>query len=106
MHLLAELPWQYWILPVLLVAVWLLLWIMPVRRRTRMWYAGLAPVACVAGVVIGVITMFTVDGNNVGEHCAESRPCGSGGQAAHWGYALNSISDVGVAIVVSALLAA
>jgi hypothetical protein len=104
-HLLAELPWQCWILPILLMAVWLLLWVVPVRRRTRMWYAGMAPVACTAGIVIGVVTMFSVGGNNVGEHCAESRPC-DGGQAAHWAYALNSISGVGLAIVANALLAA
>jgi hypothetical protein len=103
-HLLAELPWQCWILPVLLVAVWTLLWVVPVRRRTRMRYAGFAPPACLAGIVIGVITMFGADGNNVGEHCAETQSCG-GGQAAHWAYALNSVSGVGLAIVANALLA-
>lgn len=105
MHLLTELPWQCWILPALLVAVWFLLWVAPVRRRTRMWFAGLAPVAGVAGIVIGVVTMFSGTGNTVGDHCAESNPCG-GGQAAHWGYALNSVSGVGLVIVANALLAA
>jgi hypothetical protein len=105
-HLLAELPWQCWILPGLLVAVWLLLWAAPVRRRTRMWYAGLAPVVSVAAIVIGVVTMFGGGGDTVGDHCAESRPCGGGGQAAHWAYALNSVSGVGLVIVANALLAA
>jgi hypothetical protein len=104
-HLLAELPWQCWILPALLGAVWVLLWAVPVRRRTRMWFAGLAPVACVAGIVIGVVTMFSGTGNAVGDHCAESRPC-DGGQAAHWAYALNSVSGAGLVIVANALLAA
>jgi hypothetical protein len=105
-HLLTELPWQCWILPVLLVAVWSLLWAVPVRRRTRMWFAGMAPVVCAAGILIGLITMFSGDGNAVGDHCAESRPCGAGGEAAHWGYALNSISGTGLVIVANALLAA
>jgi hypothetical protein len=48
--------------------------------------------------------LFGADGNNVGDHCTEARPCG-GGQAAHWAYALNSVSGVGLGIVTNALLA-
>lgn len=104
-RVIAGLSWQCWVLPGLLVALWLLLWIAPVRRRTRMWYAGMAPVVCAAGIVAGVVAMFGFDGDTVGEHCAESRPCG-GGRAAHWAYALNSVSDLGLVIVANALLAA
>jgi len=104
-RLLAELPWPCWILAASLVALWALLWLLPVHGRTRMRFAGMAPAVCLAAIVIGVATMVGLDGNSVGDHCAESRPCG-GGQAAHWAYALNSVSGLGLVIVANALLAA
>jgi hypothetical protein len=104
-HLLADLPWQCWILPVLLGAVWLLLWFVPVRDRTRMWFAGLAPLVSAAGIVLGVIVMFSGDSTS-DDSCAGPQSCGSAGHAAHWANGLASISDVGPAIVANALIAA
>ncbi|MGC4885927.1 hypothetical protein [Micromonospora sp. DT227] len=102
MRLLADIPWQWWILSALLGVVWLLLWLTSVRSRLRMWFAGLAPLACVAIFVVGLVIMFSGDGS-AGNSCGDSGPCRSGG--AHWAQSLASISDVGVAIAANAVLA-
>jgi hypothetical protein len=101
-RLLADLPRQSWILPVLLVTVWLLLWFVPVRSRTRMWYAGMAPVVSAVGIVLGLIIMFSGGRDAPDDPCAGPQSCG----AAHWGYALASIPFVGLAILANALAAA
>ncbi|MGY4910219.1 hypothetical protein [Micromonospora aurantiaca (nom. illeg.)] len=103
MRLLADIPWQWWILSTLLGVVWLLLWFTPVRSRVRMWFVGLAPLACVAIFMIGLVIVFSGDGS-AGNSCGDSGPCGSGG-GAHWAQSLASISDVGVGIAANAVLA-
>ncbi|GGK77354.1 hypothetical protein [Mangrovihabitans endophyticus] len=106
MHAFAFLTWPCWILPALLVAIWLLLWFARNGSRTRMWYAGTAPLVCAAGIVIGVVTMFTAGDRTPADSCAGPQSCAAAGHAAHWASSLSSMSDVGAFLVLNALIAA
>jgi len=104
-HLLVDLAWQCWIFPPLLVAVWLPLWFVPGRGRLRMWYAGLSPFAA-AGVVLGIVTIVGGGAGSSDDSCGGPTSCAGAGQAAHWAYGLASISDIGMGIIVSSVIAA
>ena len=95
-----DLAWRCWIFPVLLLAVWILLWRVRAGRRLRLWFAGLAPVGAVAGIVLGLIVVLGSESDGPERTCPG---CPSG--AAHWAVSLNSISDVGLLILVNAVFA-
>lgn len=74
----------YWILPALLVVVWAQPWWRN-SRRFRLWFALLAPFACVVGIIVGLLGS-TADGDG---GCA--KPC-KGGLVQHWAGSVDSSS--------------
>jgi hypothetical protein len=101
--ILVDLSWQCWILPASLVVVWTLLWFLPGRSRLRMWYAGLAPLVAVAGIVLGIVTLAS-GGDPADDSCGGPSSCAGTGDAAHWANGLASISDLGVTIIANSVL--
>jgi hypothetical protein len=54
----AELPWDAWILAVMVVGAWALSWWCG-TRRFRLWFALLAPFGAVVGLVAGLVSMVS-----------------------------------------------
>jgi hypothetical protein len=62
-------PWTYWILPALVVAIWVVAWWC--SRRFRLWFAVLAPVAAVGGIVLGLTLIFSDPASCPGTSCGD-----------------------------------
>jgi len=60
-----------WLPSVLLVAVWLLSWWLG-TRQFRLWFALLAPLACVLGFVVGLIEAGSQADGSCSSSCAGS----------------------------------
>jgi hypothetical protein len=83
-----------WILPILLLAIWVPSWWRG-TRRFRLWFALLAPVACGFGFILGVIGAITqADG-----------PCSAcaGGVVLNWADSVDSPTGVSAWLETSSL---
>lgn len=65
---LLSIPWSFWILAALVLVTWVAAW--RGSRRFRLWFAVLAPIAAIGGIVLGVaLTIAQGPGPCVGRQC-------------------------------------
>jgi H+/Cl- antiporter ClcA len=87
----------FWILPVLLLGIWAQSWWRG-SRRFRLWFALLAPFACVVGTILGLLGSVT----DSDDTCA--LPC-DGGLVEHWAAGVDSSSGSAAWLGTGSLLA-
>ena len=90
MDFFAALPWQCWILSVLLGVTWIALWWR--SRRARLWFAGLTPPAAVVVVLLGLVNIGAKSGDLASQCSGVRNSCGSSG-APRWEQSLALIPD-------------
>jgi hypothetical protein len=62
-------PWTYWIPPTLAVVTWVAAWWC--SRRFRLWFAVLAPVAAIGGILLG-LALTLAEGPDAASTCMGS----------------------------------
>jgi len=102
MELIIGLPWECYVLSLLLVVAWPLLWWRG-SRRIRLWYAGLTPLGAYAGFILGAVVGSW--GRNGG-----AVPCTGGGGACDTAWEPGAgdsaaISDLGMVFMINSVLA-
>lgn len=103
MELIADLVWQCWILPALLIVAWALLWWRG-TRRVRLWFAALTPAGAVATFILGLVMIQSGDDTSGSRPCTGPVPC-TADDGARWAQSLASISDLALLITINAVLA-
>lgn len=95
-------PWAYWVLPALVLVIWVAAWWR--SRRFRLWFALLAPVAAVGGIVLG-LALTVSEGREAASSCV-GRSCGNvSGFAAGMDGATGIDAVVGAGSVLALLVA-
>jgi hypothetical protein len=95
-----ELKLSDWILPVLVLAIWVPSWWLG-TRRFRLWFALLAPWACVLGISLGLVLELSGVDSQV-DTCTSS--C-AGGAVQRWAATIDSPPPSIVWLQTSSLLA-
>ncbi|WP_203830951.1 hypothetical protein [Actinoplanes palleronii] len=98
MDLISDLDWECWVLSVLLVVAWAVGWWRG-RRRLRLWFAVLSPLAAVVFVFFGLIVLQSE--GTPGESCSGYHCTGPADLSARIG----DLDGFGMLIVVNGLLA-